>query len=809
MELSINLLKNYIDIPWDVKELQEKLIMSGTGVEKVYKPWEGMEKLKVGKIIEIIPHPNADNLVVCTVDVGKKVTLVTSDKSLQNGDFVIVAPEGTILKNGVEVKESEIRGIRSEGMLCSLEELGLEEKSTNVFRFSKEDFEKLKVGENVYKSLGLDDIVFELEITPNRPDCLSHIGIAREIRALSNSHLKKIDTEVPEDRLLNKDIRDFIEIKIEDPDACPRYTAAYIEGVKIGPSPLWLRRHLAAVGIRPINNVVDITNFVMLEMGHPIHAFDYDDIKSKKIVVRKSKKGEKILLLDGKEYELDGSELLITDGEEPLAMAGIMGGELSGIKENTENVLIEVAYFDPPTIRKAAKKHRISTDSSYRFERGVDPNDAEIVIKRVVSLIVKLAGGKVAKGIYDTYPKRINPKEVILRKQRVDSILGTPVEKGQIVKILQGLGFEVKESSDKSTLKVVVPTYRPDVEREIDLIEEIGRINGYSSIPSALPGFTLEHGGRNGYQRFRLNIVNFLNSLGYNETINFSMINPDYLKRWEFDETFPESSRVYIENPISKEISLMRPSLIFGLMDTLSYNFTRQNRDIKLFEIGHVFEKNESSETKVREIEKLAFISSGRDEKDNYFYKSNVNFYTFKGDFESLLQQLNLIDKIEFKAFELPGFHPSRCAKVFCNDVEIGFVGQVLPEVAERFDVKSDVFAAEVNIQRLFEFYEEIPVYKNIPVYPYIRRDVSLLIPKDFESQKIMKFIRNFANDLIEKVDVIDYYIGKGIPEGYFSATFSIYFRSKEKTLTDDEVNEIFEEILDDIQKHFGVKVRT
>lgn len=806
MELSLEFLRNYIDIPWSIEELEEKLIMSGTGVERVYKPWKGMEKLKIGKIIDIKDHQNADNLIVCTVDIGEKIQLVTSDRSLEVGNFVIVAQEGTILKNGVEVKESEIRGIKSQGMMCSLEELGLEEKSITVYRFPKEIAKNLIPGENAYEFLNLDDTVFELEITPNRPDCLSHFGIAREVRALSGNPLKEVDTHIPKEKLLNKVTKDFIEIEIEDPNACPRYTAAYIEGVKVGPSPLWLRRHLAAVGIRPINNVVDITNFVMMELGHPIHAFDYNDIKNKKIVVRKSKRGEKILLLDGKEYELDGSELLITDGEIPLAMAGIMGGELSGVKETTTNLLIEVAYFDPPTIRMAAKKHNISSDSSYRFERGVDPNDTEKVIKRVVSLILKLAGGKAAKEIYDRYPKKINPRKVILRRKRTDSILGMEVSKDRIKNILELLGMEVKTSND--IFEVIVPTYRPDIEREIDLIEEIGRINGYSNVPSVIPCFSTDHGGRNSYQKFRLNIVNLFNSLGYTETINFSIIDPDYLDALQAKEDHPHRKKsVYIENPISEELSLMRPSLIYKLLDTLSYNFTRQIRDVKLFEIGRVFSSDPASETGVEENEKLAFAAVGRDEKYNYFYKSNINFYTFKGDLESILDHLN-IDDIIFRKTQIDGMHPTRCAKILHRDQEIGFLGQLLPEVCEKFDVKVPVFMAEIDLQELFKLYSEIPSYKAIPPYPYIRRDVSLLIPTNFESQKILDFLKKSDEKLVEKIEITDYYVGKGIPKNFFSATFSIYFRSKERTLTDDEVNAIFEKMLEDIQNKFQVKVR-
>jgi len=806
MELSLKLLENYIDIPWSVEELEEKLIMSGTGVERVYKPWEGMENLKIGKIVNIKNHPNAENLIVCTVDIGKKIELVTSDKTLKVGNFVIVAQEGAILKNGVEVKENEIRGVLSQGMMCSLEELGLEEKSTTVYRFPDEIVKDLIPGGNAYELLNLDDTVFELEITPNRPDCLSHFGIAREIHALSSNSLNEVDTHIPAERLLDKTTKDFIEIEIEDPDACPRYTAAYIEGVRIGPSPLWLRRHLAAVGIRPINNVVDITNFVMIELGHPIHAFDYDSIKNRKIVVRRSKKGEKILLLDGKEYELDGSELLITDGETPLAMAGIMGGELSGVKDTTTNLLIEVAYFDPPTTRRAAQKHKISSDSTYRFERGVDPNDTEKVIKRVVSLILKLAGGKATREIYDLYPKKINPRKVTLRKRRVDSILGIEVSEDRIKGILESLGMKVIKTS-KGVFEVIIPTYRPDVEREIDLVEEIGRINGYSNIPSIIPSFSTNRSGRNSYQKFRLNVIGLLNSLGYNETINFSMIDPEYLNAWQIGPDHSHKSSVYIENPISREISLMRPSLIYKLLDTLAYNFTRQNRDVKLFEIGRVFSNNLESETGVKEIEKLAFTAVGRDEKSNYFYKSNVNFYTFKGDFESVLDHLK-INGVTFKAAQIPGMHPTRCARLLHGNREIGFLGQVLPEVCEKFDVKAPVFMAEIDLQELFKLYNEIPPYKTIPLYPYIRRDASFLIPKNFESQKILNFLMEFDEKLVENVEIMDYYIGKGIPEGYFSATFSIYFRSKERTLTDDEVNEVFEKMLKNVQDKFQIKVR-
>ena len=805
MKLSINFLRRYMEINWGIDELVDKLRMSGTGVEEILKPWEGMENLVCSEIVKIEKHPNAENLVICHTNVGDSIKkLITSDKSLKIGDKVIYAPEGTKLKNGV-VEKVKIRGVESEGMLCSLEEIGLEEKSEFVFRFPK-DFE-IKVGQNLYESLGLDDYVLDLEITPNRPDCLSHLGMAREIHALGGGEVRIPDSSIPEGSILDVDVGKFIKIGIENPDDCLRYVAAYIQGVEVMDSPLWLKRDLSAVGIRPINNIVDITNFVMMEMGHPIHAFDYDKLKRKNIYVRRAKRGEKLQLLDGNIYEFEGFELLITDGVEPLAMAGVMGGEKSGIDENTKNVLIEVAYFSPPIIRKGAKSHGIMTDSSYRFERGVDPNDCVDVIRRVVSLILRLAGGKSARNFYDLYPKKIQKKKVELRKEKLTDLLGMDVMDERIEEILEKLGMKVERGKGEKKYWIVeIPTFRPDVEREVDLIEEVGRIVGYEELEGVLPETVVFSAGRTKYQKFRKKAIEVMNSLGYNETVNFSMVDPKHLERIKIHE-FYSMEPVFLENPIASDMSLMRPSLIYNIIETISYNYARQIRNIKLFEVGRTFRVNRKFDTGIQEREMVSFAALGRNEELNYFYKGNVNFYIFKGDVEEFLDKMK-VREYDFEEVRIDGFHPTRTAKVVLNGRILGVFGQISRKICEIFDVKSELYVAEFDLKNMFELSTEIPEYSPIPVYPNVRRDLSLIVPKKVKFKDIVEIIKKTGGNLVEDTRVIDYYVGKGIPEGFTGITISIYLRSMERTLTESQVSDTVERIIAMLKNRLSVGIR-
>ncbi|MDK2886892.1 MAG: phenylalanyl-tRNA synthetase beta chain [Thermosipho sp. (in: thermotogales)] len=785
MRLSIEWLRDFVDFNGTAEELAEKFSLTGNNVEEIIKPFKVSGKIVAGKVVKVEKHPNADRLIVCKVDIGNEIkTIVTGDLTVKEGDIVPLALEGAKLGDLV-ITPRKMRGILSEGMMCSLEELGLEEKSDSVYRFKEE----LAPGTDIISYLNLDDKVLDVEITPNRPDCLSVIGLSREASALYD-----LDLKIPENNF-KIDGKCNVEVEIQS-EGCWRYTTRIVKGVKVGPSPLWLQRRLIASGVRPINNIVDITNYVLLETGHPVHAFDLNLLKNKKIVVRDAKKGEKLLLLDGKEYEFSGDEVLITDGERPLALAGIMGGEESGVNENTTEVLLEVAMFDPVRIRKTSKKFGLMTEASYRFERGVDPNDAEYVIDRLSHLLSELAGG-VSTEIVDVYTKKIEPKVLHYPIKTTEKVVGENIEKETQKKILTRLGFKVEEL-DEENWKIQIPTFRYfDVERPIDIVEEISRIYGTSKIESE-PFRILTKGiGRNKAQSLRYRLKVHMTAEGFSEATNLSFVSEAIVDRWNFT-----NEKVKIKNPINEEMDVLRPTLIYGLMDSLSYNYKRQNRNVKLFEVGRVFKG--TTEQPV-DIEKIAAVAVGRLNKYDYTDNRMFTYYNIKGVIDNIADLFKV--KFEYKNAEIPGFVPTRTAKIYLNNKEIGFVGMVDPEIADRFyDVKDEVYAFELSTEDLYENFKEVPEYKESAVYPSVRRDVSFLVPKNFRLGVVIDEL--FDYDYVEEAGISDIYSGKGIPEGYTSITVYCVFRSNEKTLSEEEINKTWAEIKKRLTEKYPLKLR-
>ncbi|MCD6448909.1 MAG: phenylalanine--tRNA ligase subunit beta [Thermotogaceae bacterium] len=789
MKISREWLSDYVDVPENVEDILTNL---GLNVDEVISsPVKG--KIVVGKVVEVNPHPDADKLNVCTVDVGdEKLNIITADKNVRENAYVAVALPGTILSNGREIKAVDMRGIMSEGMMCSLEELGIEEHSDNVYTF---DFDA-EIGRDVIELFNLNDVVYDIEITPNRGDALSYTGISREIAAKTKQDVVYPAADVKSDVTKTEEL---VKIRIEDVEGCPRYAAMVIRGVTVKESPVWLKRRLMASGIRPVNNIVDATNYVMLETGHPIHAFDYNLITTREIVVRKAKKGEKAVLLDEKEYEFSGIETLITDGgKNIIAVGGVMGAHNSGISDNTKDVLIEVAFFDPVRIRRTAKVLGIQSDASYRFERGVDPNDVEYVMKRVVSLIQLLAGGTATKDILDVYEKKIDPIKVQLKKGKIEHILGIRVPDGEVVDILERLGFSVEKT--EHGWNVTVPTYRIyDIQREIDLIEEVGRIYGYDKISSQRTLIWSGIGGLNEKQKLRREIVEIMKGMGFDEVLTFSFTSSKKVGEWNFSDR----ETLTVSNPITDDLDVMRKSLLYTLIDVASFNFTHQVRSAKIFEIGKVFWKDGEE---LREEEMLGAVAYGRENEEDYTDKRQVGFYTFKGVVDELLERFGI--KAGYERVEISGFVPSRTTKITAGDVEIGFIGMVDPDFAKRYDIKADVYYFELGINKIEYLKESKPKYRPSPVFPSIKRDVALLIGKDVQSIKIMERIKELGKELVEGVKVIDVYKGKGVDEDKMSVTFSITFRSDERTLKDEEVNDLFEKIISRIEEEFGVKRR-
>ncbi|OAA31869.1 phenylalanyl-tRNA synthetase subunit beta [Kosmotoga arenicorallina S304] len=784
MRISVEWLNDYIDLSdKSAPELANALSLSGTEVESVEYPWNYIEGAFTGRIEAVEDHPNADNLVVTKVNVGEKTyQIVTADKSVRTGEYVAVILSGGKLWN-LEIKDRKFRGINSEGMFISLEELKLEEKSETVFRFS----EPVETGKDIREALKLNSAVIEVELTANRGDCLSMFGISRELRAIYRK-----DFELPRADI-EENPKEEIEIILDE--GCKRYTALLMNDVTVKDSPLWLKRRLVAAGLRPINNVVDITNYVMLETGHPVHAFDADLIGGNRIIVRKARNGEKLTLLDGKEVSLIESDLLITNGEEPLALAGIMGGLKSGISSDTTRVLLEVAVFDPITIRKTARRLGISTDSSYRFERGVDASDSVYVIKRLASMISELSGASVSSKISDvgTPPKNI---EIHLRKWFVDKVLGTVVPIEEIENILKYLGFDLEESGDGWDVKV--PPYRYDISQEVDLVEEIGRIYGYEKVPSILP--RILPGQENIPVEIKeiRRLKRILTASGYNEVINYSFINPEKLKKISGDFDPP-----MLKNPLSLDLSAMRPNIAFGLLETASYNFRRQNRDLKIFEAGNVFENTET----VNEHLSVALLAMGRENADDYTDKRTISPYTFKGTIESILQLYGV--EYSFKPASESWLEKRAAADVIVKGEKIGYFGIFDSGIADRvFEIKGqDLFVAELNIDRLIELKRTVIEEMAISPFPRVFRDLSLLIPYRSEFSEIEESIKKHGGENLASVKIMDIYKGKAIPDGYRSITVTLTFESFENTLTDEEISSAIEEIISAL-KNIGVNLR-
>lgn len=772
MNISLEWLKDYVDINLNTEEIVDRIKLHSTNVEKTEKLAQGIKNIVIGKVESVKDHPNADRLIICDVNIGKEnIQIVTADKSVKKNHLVPVALDGAILKDGFKIKSRKMRGELSQGMFCSLEEVDLEEKSDEVYKIKEE----VPLGVDFVEYFKMNDEIIEIEVFPNRPDLLSYTGIAKELEIIDTAKNFKL----PSFKKLNKN--NSFDIEITD-NNCKRYSAAIIKNIKVNASPLWLVRRLATAGIRSINNIVDITNYIMLETGHPVHAFDLNLIKDK-IIVRKAVKGEKILLLDEKEYELMGEETLITDKEKILAIGGVMGGELSGINENTTNILLEVAYFDPVNTRKVSKYHKLSTDASYRFERGIDPNDGEFVMGRLVKLIEEIANGVSDGTITDIYPNKINPKEINLRYTYLNEKLGTIVPEEKVQKIIEKFDFKKEKNTDG--WKIFPSTKRPDLEIEVDMIEEIGRVFGYHNIESKLPETTLFHGDKNNFFMFKSEIASLMIGNGYNESITFSFMN--------INNMWLDKSDLKILNPLSAEYEYMRPLVSYGLLDCLSYNYRNQNRDVKLFEIANIY--NTTSDGKTKEVPHLAFVATGKENPNDYTDKRMINYYTFKGVLDNLIDFTN-IKNLKIKRLKKEGFSYSQSAEIYINDDYIGFIGLLDSQYADKiYDIKDKVYICEVNLEKIYEFSNPINKENKNFDYPAIKREYSFTVPINKEFEEIEQIIKDSGN-IIEKINIFDVYKGKGIDEDKISITITVVYRSYEKTLTDEEINPVEEKFL-------------
>ncbi|MGM0640977.1 MAG: phenylalanine--tRNA ligase subunit beta [Thermotogota bacterium] len=785
MRISKNWITDYIDLKINYKELVEQLKLHTADVEIMESFGDKLKNIIVGKIEKIKEHPNADKLIICEVNLGSEtLDIVTGDLTVKENDLVPVAIDGAVLYDGFKIKARNFRGVKSNGMLCSLEEIGLEENSDAIYTIT----ENVEPGTNFIEYFKIKDQIVSMDITPNKPDLLSYLGTAREFTAINAAENFKLPKH---NKIETSD--DSFPVKIKY-DGCKRYTALKMKNIKIKQSPLWLVKKLAMAGIRSINNVVDITNYIMLETGHPVHAFDMKTVKNS-IIVRKAEKGEKVELLDETQYELIGHETLITDEEKILALGGVMGGNISGINSSTKEILLEVAHFDPINIRKTTNHHKINTDSSYRFERGVDPNNAFFVMGRLTKLIEEYANGEIDGQATDIYPEKIENKKQPLRINYLNSKLGKNISITEIENILKRLNFAFERHNEG--FEITIPTNRPDIEGEADLVEEIGRIYGYHNIESQAPESTFLKGSKSDNYNFKEKIASILRQQGYHETKNIPLMSKN--KFWKSE------TNVKIVNPLSSELEYLIPELMYPILETASYNYRNQNKNIKMFEINKVFLEDKTSETGVKEPNHLVILATGEESPSDYTDKRKVSFYTLKGSLDYIFEENGI--NVEYKRAEIKGFSQAQTAEIYLNKEKIGFIGLMDPQTADKkYDIKDEIYLSEIDLDIIKNKSKIINKASKNYDYPAIKREYSFIVPLTTEFSEIENIIKS-AGKIIEKLQIFDVYRGKGIDPEYSSITITIIYRSNEKTLTDEEVNKIEEKILKQL-KNKNVKLR-
>ncbi len=790
MIVSLSWLKDYVSIQMDVASLANALTMVGLEVEAVWNRFAYLNRVVVARIDEISPHPNADQLTICKVNTGdRNLDIVCGAPNVQTGMLAPLAFPGTVFPNGKTLENIVIRGIKSEGMLCSENELGLGTQTSGLMELP----DSFQPGTRLAEALSLSDHVMEIGLTPNRPDCLSILGIAREIAAIQNTPLRYPDFLI-EDQ--SNDIVQVTSVTIKDPDHCPRYSARLVENVTVGPSPFWLQDRLLSVGLRPINSIVDITNFVMMETGQPLHAFDFDRLAQNRIVVRTAKDKEFFTTLDGKMRELNPDTLMICDGEKPVAIGGVMGGENSEIQNETNRVLIESACFDPVSIRKTSKFLGLSTDASHRFERGVDPDGTVNALNRTASLMVQISGGHLVPGLIDERPVPFETKCIELDGDYANRILGLSLELPHMQRLLKSVGFSVR-SVNNQKLAVIPPSFRVDVSRPQDLMEEIARLYGYDKIPTTFPLIPAQRRTPSIQWDFRGHIKDLMRSLGFNEVINYSFMDEKACDLLGLSSDDKRRNGLPILNPLNEDMAVMRTSLIAGLLRAMHLNLSQQMKTLKFFEVGNTFISQGNDRLPVENEYLAALWTGSRHDHSVHIKDTECDFYDIKGAAEALLRSLEIQQVIFTKMPEASCRYTrvGHSARIIAEGKDIGLLGEIHPDTLSAFDLKQKAFVFELDLSIMASLTPETKQFKAIPKFPATYRDVTIIIDKDVESGEVVEMARNADKALIESVLLYDLYEGDPIPEGRKSITLRILYRSSEKTLEDADVTPVTEKV--------------
>ncbi len=782
MRVPYKWLKDYVEINETPQKIAEILTGLGLEVEEIEDRGKEYDGLVVGEVVELTKMPRSKHLSLVKVSTGKaEHQVVCGAPNVAMGQKVVYASVGTTLPNGLYLDEIEIRGVISKGMLCSRDELGWQEERDEGIIVLPAD---APVGLPLVVYLEMDDNIFVLDLTPNFGHAAGMIGVARELAAATEN---RVDYPLILTGEESGEAADIVAVDIVEPDLCPRYTLRVLEGVTVGPSPNWMQQRLLAAGLRPINNIVDITNYVMLEYSQPLHAFDLDKIAANKIVVRPAAPGESIVTLDGKLRELAESDLVIADAEKPVCIAGVMGGENSEVTAETKNILLEGACFNPGSVRVTAKKFNLPSESSYRFERGVDIERVAEASLRAARLMEKLAGGELIGGIVDEYPQPFEPKQVNLRPQRVNQLLGTDIAPIEIKNLLERLHFTVKESKGhKDTFEVRIPSFRNDVEMEADLIEEVGRLYGYNNIPVSMPRVDMVGGEKGAHRELQADISLHLAQLGFSQVMTLPLMAED-------ESSLADDSKPFLlKNPLNEDLKALRESLIPGLLRTLQFNVKRQNHKVNIFEIGRVF-RDTGIAGKVGEVVLLASLVTGAEALEPWTRKA-PSFFALKGALENLLDALNLA--YEFRQNDCSFLHPGRQAKIVIAGVDAGFIGELHPLYQERYGLHNPVALSELFVSQLGDAMGGLALYKSVPRFPAVTRDLAFVVDGTVPAKNLADLIKESAGSDLESLKLFDLYQGAPIPTDKKSLAYALVFRNQHKTLTDEEVDKNVDRII-------------
>lgn len=813
MKFTIDWLQQYTSIKGlPPLELADHLTMAGLEVDFVTELFPELAAFRTARVLSVDKHPNADRLTLCQVDIGDEtVQVVCGAPNVRENLKVVIALPGTVMPSGMKIKQSKVRGVSSSGMLCSEKELGLSDDQSGIMELEG----STPTGLPLLEALGLNDTLIEIDLTPNRPDCASVIGIAREVAAITGNPLT-----LPVDRAeITKTSSEF-DIIVESPELCPRYSARLIKNVTIAPSPWWLRKRLLSIGLRPINNVVDVTNLVMMEYGQPLHAFDFNTLAGKKIVVRTPAASElQFTTLDEIQRELKQDTLMICDGDKPVAIAGVMGGMNSEVTDSTKDILLESACFNPVSIRKTARELKLATDASYRFERGIDPDGVICAMERAVQLICEIAGGtaEAGEGI-DVYEGRKPLMTLSLSISRTSELIGMELDYQKISELLEAIELPCKEK-DNDTLLVGIPSFRVDIEREADLVEEIARLIGYDNIPTALPCVDLSYPEQDKDRLKRSKSVQLLASIGFSEAINYSFCSEKHLQMMMLDSNDTRCQLVRLLNPLSEEQSVMRTMLLPTLLENVKRNISFQKTSVKLFEMGKVFSPIAHNK-QPDERHRLAGVLSGNiyGESSPFHYKlQNVDILDAKGAVEHLLEGLQLLGKNTLKklSFHIPASQDvenyaqgDQSLLVQSDDAILGYIGKFKDEVVKNFGIKQDVFFFDLDFDAICSLDTCAKSFVPLWVYPAIKRDIALVVPATVSAGEILASINESGEKLIEHCEIFDVYQGDKIKEGFKSVAVSVTYRSDKKTLTEKNVEKVHQKVVELLTKKFDGSFR-